>query len=309
MSQFHNNKGISLVFDRTKEYNKNLLTAEEEKKLIKAYQENGDMEAYEKIFYSNLRLVYHFVKKFYTGFLSIDDLFQEGCIGLQTAIEKFDCDFDKRFSTYASLWIKQKIGIACSTKNKDIHVPESVRRMVVKYNNSIMHLREVLNRYPEMEEIASYMNIDMEELKQIIAASMLEVTISIDSNTKNSDKDDKPYFEKVLSDSKAVNPENVIDEISNKQLLYNMLEILPERERQILLLRYGFIDNRVYTLEEVGNIFGITKERVRQLEKIAFDTIRKAGTNKSKSRDELEEIYGYGIKKRSNRYLTKKSRY
>ena len=309
MSQFHNDKGISLVFDRTKEYNKNLLTAEEEKKLIKAYQENGDMEAYEKIFYSNLRLVYHFVKKFYTGFLSIDDLFQEGCIGLQTAIEKFDCDFDKRFSTYASLWIKQKIGIACSTKNKDIHVPESVRRMVVKYNNSIMHLREVLNRYPEMEEIASYMNINMEELKQIIAASMLEVTISIDSNTKNSDKDDKPYFEKVLSDSKAVNPENVIDEISNKQLLYNMLEILPERERQILLLRYGFIDNRVYTLEEVGNIFGITKERVRQLEKIAFDTIRKAGTNKLKSRDELEEIYGYGIKKRSNRYLTKKSRY
>ena len=262
-----------IVGDSTRFYLKEiskipLLTYEEEKKLALRIKD-GDQKAVDILVEHNLRLVVS-IAKHYTGCgLSLLDLIQEGNVGLIEAAKKYDVDKGFRFSTYATWWVRQKIGRALSDQSRSIRVPAHIAELVSKIKKIMGTMTQELGRTPTEEEIAKKLNVEVDKVKVALdmsqAVSSLDVPIGEDEETTIGDLQADPSVKNLMT--------NLIDE-ANRQIIETVFATLNEREANVLRLRFGMNVNHAYTLEEVGNELGITRERVRQIETRALRKMR-----------------------------------
>jgi RNA polymerase primary sigma factor len=249
-----------------------LLTAAEERDLAKRIVA-GDDEARNILARSNLRLVVSIAKK-YVGRspdLTLLDLIQEGNLGLFKAVDKFDWKKGFKFSTYATWWIRQAITRALADQSRTIRIPVHMVETIAKYKQISRRLSQALGRDPQPEEIAVEMGVEVEKIYQI--EKINQDTLSLE-NPIGSDDDEKSTLGDFIADDKIPSP---IQESSERILAEQVRDILGDlspKERKILEMRHGLIDGIYHTLEEVGKEFGVTRERIRQIEAKALEKIR-----------------------------------
>lgn len=249
-----------------------LISAHEEKDLAKRIQ-SGDMEAKNLLAKANLRLVVSIAKKYANRSpdLTLLDLIQEGNLGLFKAVDKFDWSKGFKFSTYATWWIRQSITRALADQSRTIRVPVHMVETIAKYKQVVRRLFQDLGREPLAEEIATEMGLDVDKIYTI--EKIDQNTVSLDTPV-NDDDDKASAFGDFIPDDKILSP----DQESSRRILADqvreILDDLSEKEKEILALRHGLNDGIQHTLEEVGKMFGVTRERIRQIEAKAHEKIR-----------------------------------
>lgn len=248
-----------------------LLNSKEEKELAKRVEE-GDETARKKLIQANLRLVVSIAKRYVnrSPHLSILDLIQEGNIGLSRAVDKFDYKKGFKFSTYATWWIRQAITRALADYSRTIRIPVHMVETITKYTQVKRRLMQELGREALPEEIATEMGMPVEKIHYIQKIS--QEVISLEAPVGDDDEDS--MLSDFIKDEQSMSPDQLANHALLKDYIKEILVDLTEREQKILAMRFGLDDNISHTLEEVGKVFGVTRERIRQIEAKALDKIR-----------------------------------
>ena len=245
-----------------------LLTAVEEIDLAKRI-ERGDLVAKDRMVQANLRLVVSIAKRYRNQGLDFMELIQEGSIGLVRAVEKFDYRKGFKFSTYATWWIRQAISRALADKSRTIRIPIHINQQLQKLDGAQRKLEAVGDRDPSFEEIAaaSGLDIDPDEAELIMRAS--RAPVSLDKPVGGAGDDDAAELGHLIPDQAAVSPFEAAAEALERSKLADALANLSYRERRIVELRYGLFGEQPRTLDAIGRMFGLTRERARQIEEHA----------------------------------------
>jgi RNA polymerase primary sigma factor len=242
-----------------------LLTAEEEVHLAKRI-ERGDLDAKDRMIEANMRLVVSIAKRYRNQGLPFLDLIQEGSIGLVRAVEKFDYRKGFKFSTYATWWIRQAISRAIADKSRTIRIPIHINAVLQKLDGAQRKLEANGDRDPTIEEIAEYAGIDPEEADVIMRAAQAPVSLE----KPVGEDGDAAELGHLIPDDAAISPFDAAMDNMTKHALQEALENLSYRERRIVELRYGLDGESPRTLDQVGKVFNLTRERTRQIEEHAI---------------------------------------
>ena len=261
-------KDIQAGSKAEKELANNKMLSKEEKKTLRKITFIG-LEARQLLIESNLRLVVSIAKRYINRGLTFMDLVQEGNIGLIKAVYKFDPSRGFRFSTYGTWWIRQAISRAIADKGRMVRLPVHMTDVINKVLKEKTLLTQKLQKEPTNEELAESLGMSLERLEYIYQVS--QDVVSLDSNIDN---EEETFLVDVIPDITAVNPVIYLENLEYRNKIDKMLKTLTPREERIIKLRYGLEDNTIHTLEDIAKEFGITRERVRQLEVKAIRRLR-----------------------------------
>ena len=262
-----------IVLDGVKAYLKSIgnhprLNFEQEKELS-ARALNGDQDAINELVSCNLLLVVPIAKRYYGCGLPLLDLIQEGNLGLITAAKKYDGTKGWRFSTYATYWIRQSISRALGDQSRTIRIPANMVELLGKVRKATNELTIKFKRQPTDEEIAKYLDEDLDKIQTV-----LDVSQAVSSLDLSVDEDGETSVGDLIADDRVESGYANLVKEANKQIVDDVLGTLPAREAEILRMRFGINHEKAMTLEEVGGHYGITKERIRQIENKAIRKLR-----------------------------------
>lgn len=263
----------NVVLDSVKAYlneitNHDRLTAEEEKELS-ARILAGDQDAARRLAECNLLLVVSIAKKYQNCGMPFLDLIQEGNLGLMKAASKYDGSKGFRFSTYATYWIRQAISRALGEQSRAIRIPSNLLELLSKVKKAKAELMQTNGTEPSEKEIADHIGADLDKVQTVL--DLAQVTTSLDTPV---DDEGETCIGDLIADNTAENPLSKLLREANSQIIQSVLNTLPPREAEILRMRFGINREKPMTLEEVGQHYGLTKERIRQVENKAIRKLR-----------------------------------